>query len=247
LNQAVKSVSWDKSGVTVECRSTVGASALRVRGARAIVTLPLGVLASRAVSADAVRFEPALDAKTRAMSKLAMGNVVRQVLRFDQAFWEERSVVRARKGEPLEQLSFLHADDQDFPTSWTQFPVHAPLLTLWAGGSKADALGTLGDEEIVARALASLARALGVPASVPRAHLVEGWRHDWAADPFARGAYSHPLAGGMQAARALAAPVEGTLFFAGEATSNAPDNGTLDGAIASGRRAAREVMRLIAR
>ncbi|MFN7135158.1 MAG: FAD-dependent oxidoreductase, partial [Myxococcales bacterium] len=47
--------------------------------------------------------------------------------------------------------------------------------------------------------------------------------------------------GGADAPGALAAPVEGTLFFAGEATS-ATRAGTVDGALAEGLRAADEVL-----
>jgi monoamine oxidase len=63
--------------------------------------------------------------------------------------------------------------------------------------------------------------------------------HDWEHDPFARGAYSYPGVGGASAGRALARPVEGTLFFAGEAT--AEPWGTVEAALASGLRAARQV------
>ena len=41
----------------------------------------------------------------------------------------------------------------------------------------------------------------------------------WAHDPFARGSYSHALPGHAGARAVLAAPVDGRLFFAGEATS----------------------------
>jgi len=47
--------------------------------------------------------------------------------------------------------------------------------------------------------------------------------------------------GGLSAQRALARPVDGTLYFAGEVTE--PDEmGTVAGAIASGRRAARALI-----
>jgi len=46
----------------------------------------------------------------------------------------------------------------------------------------------------------------------------------------------------MDAVRVLAAPVEDTLFFAGEATSTDGHTGTVHGAIATGRRAAHEVL-----
>jgi monoamine oxidase len=65
--------------------------------------------------------------------------------------------------------------------------------------------------------------------------------HDWTADPYARGAYSYVSAGGLQAADSLAQPVENTLYFAGEHV--APGEwGTVHGAIASGRRAAKLIL-----
>lgn len=51
---------------------------------------------------------------------------------------------------------------------------------------------------------------------------------------------SNSEADGAQAR--LAAPVEDTLFFAGEATDTSGNNGTVHGAIASGYRAAQEII-----
>ena len=63
----------------------------------------------------------------------------------------------------------------------------------------------------------------------------------WAHDPFARGSYSHALPGHAGKRAVLAAPVDGRLFFAGEATS--PNFfSTAHGAGDSGERAAKEVM-----
>jgi monoamine oxidase len=66
--------------------------------------------------------------------------------------------------------------------------------------------------------------------------------HDWQNDPFSRGAYSYDAVGWDGAQQTLATPVENTLFFAGEATDTTGHNGTVHGAIASGRRAAREIL-----
>ena len=64
----------------------------------------------------------------------------------------------------------------------------------------------------------------------------------WGADPWARGAYSY-LAPGTSSAtrRTLAQPVGSRLFFAGEAT-DLDHPATVHGALASGRRAAAEVL-----
>jgi len=67
--------------------------------------------------------------------------------------------------------------------------------------------------------------------------------HDWQGDPFSRGAYSYAAIGGIDAAQELAAPMAETLYFAGEATNCDGYNGTVHGAIATGYRAAQELLR----
>jgi monoamine oxidase len=83
---------------------------------------------------------------------------------------------------------------------------------------------------------------------VPRREIddvLETWvTHDWREDPWSRAAYTYVRVGGGAAQRKLAAPVQGTLHFAGEATA-AEQTGTVAGAIASGRRAARNVIRAL--
>jgi monoamine oxidase len=53
-------------------------------------------------------------------------------------------------------------------------------------------------------------------------------------------------AGGVGSQQSLAQPVSGTLFFAGEATVSSGHHATVHGALASGERAAREVLGEIA-
>ena len=64
--------------------------------------------------------------------------------------------------------------------------------------------------------------------------------HNWSRDPFSRGAYSFISAGHEDAAKTLREPVQDTLFFAGEATADGEEVGTVHGALASGLRAAAE-------
>ena len=82
------------------------------------------------------------------------------------------------------------------------------------------------------------------PGLVPRPQAMR--RTTWSKDPFARGSFSFTAVGAAPGDRAaLAEPVLGRVFFAGEATSvELP--GTVQGARASGRRAAREVIALAA-
>ncbi|HEY2235604.1 MAG TPA: FAD-dependent oxidoreductase, partial [Candidatus Angelobacter sp.] len=87
-----------------------------------------------------------------------------------------------------------------------------------------------------------LARIMRIPQPELRQQITASFVHDWQADPFSRGAYSYTAVGGIDAAQALAAPVDGTLFFAGEATNVKGYTGTVHGAIATGLRAAKELL-----
>jgi hypothetical protein len=50
------------------------------------------------------------------------------------------------------------------------------------------------------------------------------------------------IAGGIGARKALAAPVQHTLFFSGEAADTQGESGTVAGALESGMSAARQVL-----
>jgi monoamine oxidase len=80
-----------------------------------------------------------------------------------------------------------------------------------------------------------------------QARLAAAYFHNWDEDRFSRGAYSYVKVGGQGCQEILGAPVEGTLYFAGEATDTSGHNGTVHGAIASGNRAARELLGALGR
>ena len=64
---------------------------------------------------------------------------------------------------------------------------------------------------------------------------------DWGADRCSMGGYTYPAVGRLNRPRDWAAPLDGTLFFAGEATCGDLHPAMVHGAMESGRRAAREV------
>ena len=72
---------------------------------------------------------------------------------------------------------------------------------------------------------------------------VATWVHNWQRDPYAHGAYSYVMVGGHHARRTLAAPLGRTLYFAGEAADYEGEAGTVAGALRSGVRAARELIK----
>jgi monoamine oxidase len=96
---------------------------------------------------------------------------------------------------------------------------------------------------VVAQALRSLASSLHTEPSKLESLMDDAYFHDWQNDPFSRSAYSYGAVGLDGAQRDLASPLENTLFFAGEATDTTGHNGTVHGAIASGHRAASQILR----
>ena len=98
------------------------------------------------------------------------------------------------------------------------------------------------DELAIDAAIRQGARLFGVSPVRARRLRIASHFHDWSSDPFSRGAYSYQAVGGAGSPDALARPVKGTLFFAGEASSS-DASGTVPGAIATGRHAARQALR----
>jgi monoamine oxidase len=195
--------------------------------------------------AKTLRFHPEIPEKEGAADRLEVGQVFKIVLRFRHSFWEEDDFVKSRlKGRAGSgRLNFVHADDSGVPVWWTALPARVPVLTGWAGGPKAELLLNESEQTRVERTLAALTRVLAVPRRLVD-ELLESWSlHDWRADPFSRGAYSYVGVGALTAQKTLAMPAEGTLFFGGEATDS-DQAGTVAGAIASGRRAAHELLRV---
>jgi monoamine oxidase len=96
-------------------------------------------------------------------------------------------------------------------------------------------------EAIARAALASLSKAFALPARTLEAELDAALVVDWPKDPFSRGGYAVVRAGYEDAPMVLSAPVQRTLFFAGEALHE-DQPGTVHGAIETGERAARQVL-----
>jgi monoamine oxidase len=245
LNTVVTRIEWERGNVTVTCRDTDHFLRSFV-GRTVIVTVPIGVLQAAPPEAGAIVFSPEIPAVSEAIHGIAMGAVLRTVFAFSERFWE--SGLRnapSREAGGLTSLSFIHSPGSRVPVWWTQFPVRTPLLVGWVGGPPAAELCSLTDSEIERIALHDLASHLGTTYE-RLAGLVRGsWLHNWERDPFSRGAYSYAMVGGSGAARKLARPVEQTIFFAGEATNTEGHSGTVEGALATGSRAARGVLQAL--
>jgi monoamine oxidase len=237
LKTQVSEIAWSRSGIT--CKA--GKKSFHAK--KIIVTLPLGLLQLPPDGPGAIRFIPDIPRKRIAANRLGYGSVVKALFKFREAFWENPAVARAlHLKEPMKKAVFLHGPDLPFPTWWTTLPLRLPILTAWAGGPKARALAGLPRAMLIDTALDSLGKLLHQSRARLLSLLEKSHVYDWHSDPFSRGAYSYSTVGSKRARSVLAKPIDKTLFFAGEATDPSDQASTVAGALASGQRAAQEVL-----
>jgi polyamine oxidase len=192
-------------------------------GDRVILTLPLGVLKSGAVTFD----PPIPDGHASAVERLAMGTEEKVAFRFPERFW------------PDSVWEITHvAEDRGFP-AWFDFSRHvgAPSLVALYNPQSTPGLAQMPAEDRVEAALDVLRKMFG---AVPDPD--EALATDWTGDPFSLGSYSYvPIGAGVDDMRTLGEPVSERLALAGEVT--VPDcYGTVQAAFVSGLRAAALVM-----
>jgi monoamine oxidase len=193
---------------------------------KVIVTVPTNLIAQ-----EAIRFHPALPEKLDAARGLPLGLADKVILALDEP-------------EALPKDGNLRgATMRTAMGSFHLRPFGQACIEGYFGGSFARQLEEAGPGAFAAQGIDEIAALLG---NDYRRRLKPLAESRWAHDPFARGSYSHALPGHAGDRAALAAPLDGRLFFAGEATS--PNFfSTAHGALESGQRAAREVMAMAAK
>ena len=216
----VRRIRWKRGAVEITVHRGDGQEMFPAE--TALVTLPLGVWKAREVV-----FDPELAEKQNAADQMQFGNVAKITLVFRKQWW------------PKANFGFIHAPDELIPTWWSD--PRGPVLTGWAGGPKADALSTRTSVQLETLALGILRKIFNAPSL--RRQLVASYAYSWANDAHVRGAYSYIPVNGLDLPKVLGAPIEGTLFFAGEATVTDAQMGTVFGALESGLRAAREILK----
>jgi monoamine oxidase len=212
----------DHSAKQVRIETTRGT----LTAGKVIVTVPTNLIAD-----EAIRFHPALPAKVAAARGLPLGlaDKVMLALAEPDALPKEGNL---RAATMRTEMGTYHLR-----------PFGQPCIEGFFGGRFARKLEDAGDGAICAAAIDEIAGLLGNDFRRKLKPLAES---RWAHDPWARGSYSHALPGHAGDRAVLAAPVDGRLFFAGEATS--PNFfSTAHGARDSGERAAKEVLQTLAK
>jgi monoamine oxidase len=240
FNTVVQRITWKKGRATVAARCEAGEPVREFACRSVLVTVPLGVLKAEPDQLGALAFEPEISEKRALLQRLQFGFAMRCVLRFRESFWTEPLIPEPLRRNSGKEFGFVHSPGSAIPVWWSCAP--EPILVGWAGGPAARTLSGLAQLDFQLIALRTLSNIFDCSAAALRQLLLEQHRHDWAADPFTRGGYSFAQAELEAAPDELARPVEGTLFFAGEATAERSELGTVGGALSSGRRAAREIV-----
>jgi monoamine oxidase len=238
----VTSVAWRRGRVSVAAHDALSGVPREYTARATIVALPLGVLKARS-GTGAVRFNPALKGKQALIDGMQMGEVFRIAIRFHRGSWRRmlpEILQRGRNG-----FGFIHSTAKGVPVWWSLSG--QPVVVGWAGGPAAKALLRIPIAARRRKALSSLAETLGIAPSVVKQGVADWKSWDWTNDPFTRGAYSFTAAGQDESGTKLRRPLRDTLFFAGEATADGSEVGTVHGALSSGLRAAREAARVLGR
>jgi monoamine oxidase len=226
LNTAVQEIRWQPGRAEV-----LTASGPTYHARQVLCTVPLGIWLLDAQHPGYLHFTPELPTHRAAVAQLGFGPVIKILLEFRENFWQDR----------LPELEFL-LSDAPVPTWWTQLPDARPLLTGWLAGPAAQRLQAASDESILQQSLTSLSQLLKTSPETLQAQLRASYVRNWGAEHHTYGAYSYATVGSRAARAALATPVAGTLFFAGEGLHDGPDAGTVEAALASGQAAARTLL-----
>jgi monoamine oxidase len=211
----------DHSGKRVRLETSQGT----LTADKVIVTVPTNLIAN-----ETIRFHPALPAKVTAACGLPLGLADKVMLSLDD--------VGMLPNELPGDGSLRGATMRTAMGSYHLRPFGQPCIEGFFGGRFAQELEDAGNGALAAQSIDEIVALLG---SDFRRKLKPLSESRWAHDPFAHGSYSHALPGHAGDRAILAAPIDGRLFFAGEATS--PNFfSTAHGARDSGARAAGEVM-----
>ena len=188
-----------------------------------IVTVPTPLIA-----AQGIRFRPELTDKVAAASVLPLGLA-------------DKLVMTVEAPELLPMDGHLIGNSNKTATgSYHLRPFGRPLIEGFFGGRLAHELEAAGPGAFFDFAVAELVELFG---SGIRARLRPLVETGWARDRFARGSYSYALPGHADARATLATPLDGRVFFAGEACSP-HDFTTAHGAYLTGIEAADEAITL---
>lgn len=192
----------------------------------AVVTVPLGVLQAGQIALA----EPLERDRQRAIGTLRMGLLNKCCLRFDRIAWPQ----------DCDWLQWLGPQDGLWGEWVNLGRAGLPVLMGFNAAAEAARIEALDDRATLDSAVQALRGMFGSAFPAPVAAQITRWGQD----PDALGSYSYNAVGTFPKTRKALAGTDwdGALVLAGEATS-ARHFGTAHGAILSGRKAARQIVK----
>ena len=191
-------------------------------GPAAIVTVPLGVLKSGAITFD----PPLPEAHIHAVQALGFGVLSKSYFRFNQRTWQAENAFYQFMGTG--------------PGLWSQWftlpSAAGPIVLAFNAGDRGRSVESASPKDVMASALPIIRQLFG-----DDTYPVEVRTSSWTTDPFAGGSYSfHAPGSGLDDRRRLQEPINDRLYLAGEAVGiNNP--ASVHGALLSGRYAATQL------
>ena len=189
---------------------------------RVIVTLPLKVL-------NSIAFEPGLSPeKKAAIQNVPVLNITRTFLEVDKPFWKEKGL----SGFAFTDLLIGQVNAYHNLNNSGKDPA---MLESFVAGADAQNLGELQETEVIGEIKKQMEKLY----PEIKDHFTGGYVKAWSSDPYAMGGPSWPAPGDVtNYLKDLQSP-HGKIHFAGEHTSIL--RSTMEGALRSGVRAAKEV------
>lgn len=197
-------------------------------GPAAIVTVPLGVLKSGAITFD----PPLPEAHTHAVHALGFGVLSKSYFRCNQRTWTAENTF-------YQYLS----PGPGLWSQWFTLPTAAgPIVLAFNAGDRGRAVESSSPNDLITSALPIARQLFGDGIS-----LVQVRTSSWTTDPYTRGTYSfHAPGSGLRDRRRLQEPISDRLYLAGEAVGD-NNPATVHGAVLSGRYAAAQLISRLGR
>jgi monoamine oxidase len=196
-----------------------------------ILTLPLPVLKK-------INFIPELsEDKKNALDNIGYGDVIKVLFRFNDYWWHETY------GQDFSDASFIQTNNF-FSSIWTQYPKKVPVLTGWISGPNAIKSKEFTDSEIIKLGLLALSEIFQTNLDLIEKSLKFASVFNWPKDKYTLGAYSYSTVGSERAYVEMKKPIEGKIYFAGEAFCSGKDTATVEGALKSGKEVAKIILNI---